>query len=61
MEGEKLYRLSQVAEAANLSVRTVQLHVEKGALKVKRVGPHRLPRVPESELRKYLGGDDDKG
>lgn len=57
MEGEKLYRLSQVAEAANVSLRTVQTHVSKGALVVKRVGPYRLPRVPESALRDYL----DKG
>lgn len=60
MDGERLYRLSQVAEAANLSLRTIQLHVEKGALKVQRVGPARLPRVKESELRKYLGDDDQR-
>ena len=59
VEGEKLYRLSQVADAANLSVRTIQTHVEKGALKVRRVGPAKLPRVTESELKKYLGDDDD--
>lgn len=55
MEGERLYRLSQVADAANLSIRTVQTHVEKGALEVQRVGPAKLPRVKESELRRYLG------
>lgn len=55
MTGEKLYRLSHVAEAADLSLRTIQTHVEKGLLKVKRVGPYRLPRVPESEMKKYLG------
>jgi hypothetical protein len=57
VEGERLYRLSQVADAANLSVRTVQNHVEKGALKVRRIGPYRHPRVTESELKKYLDED----
>lgn len=54
MQGEKLYRLSTLANAADVSLRTVQRHAEKGLIDVKRVGPHRLPRVPESEFRKYL-------
>jgi predicted site-specific integrase-resolvase len=52
--GEKLFRLSQVADAAEVSLRTVQRHCEKGLIVVRRVGPYRLPRVPESEMRKYL-------
>lgn len=55
MSGEKLYMLSQVAQAANLSLRTVQTHIEKGALKIQRVGPFKRPRVSETELKKYLG------
>lgn len=55
MDGERLYRLSQVADAANLSLRAVQTHVQKGALHVRRIGPAKLPRVTETELRKYLG------
>lgn len=58
-DGEKLYRLAQVAERANLSIRAVETHVQKGALKVVRVGPHRRPRVREGELKKYLGMPDD--
>jgi hypothetical protein len=54
VDGEKLYRLSTIAEAADLTLRTVQRHVEKGLLPVKRVGPYGLPRVKESEMRKYL-------
>lgn len=61
MEGERLFRLSQVADAADLSLRTVQNHVQKGALKVQRVGPAKLPRVTESELRKYLGKPGEPG
>jgi predicted site-specific integrase-resolvase len=58
---EKLYRLSTLADAANVSLRTVQQHVEKGLVQVRRVGPYGLPRVPESEFRKYLDiSKDDK-
>ena len=53
--GEKLYKLSTVADAASVSMRTVQRHVEKGLIEVRRVGPYGLPRIPESEVRKYLG------
>lgn len=61
MEGEKLYRLSALAEASGFTLRTVQKHVEKGLLEVRRVGPHRLPRVTETEMKKYLDDSrDDK-
>jgi hypothetical protein len=56
---EKVYRLSHVAARADLSLRTVEHHVLKGALKVVRVGPARRPRVTESEMRRYLGFDKD--
>jgi DNA-binding transcriptional MocR family regulator len=52
--GERLYRLRALADASGLSLRTVQKHAEKGLIKLKRVGPFRLPRVTESEYRKYL-------
>lgn len=52
--GEKLYKLSQLADAANVSIRTVQTHVEKGLVEVRRVGPFRLPRVTEKEFKKYI-------
>jgi len=55
MTSEKLYKLSQVATAASVSVRTVQKHVSDGKINVKRIGPYRLPRVSETELRRYLG------
>ena len=58
---EKLYKLSAIAERADLSLRTVQQHVAKGALKVVRIGPNRAPRVPESEARRYLGQDPENG
>ncbi len=54
---EKLFRLDQVAEAANLSLRTIQTHVRNGDLKVVRVGPSKRPRVLESDMRRYLGCD----
>jgi predicted site-specific integrase-resolvase len=56
-----LYRLSALADAAAVSLRTVQQHVEKGLVKVRRIGPYGQPRVPESEFRKYLDiAKDDK-
>lgn len=58
---EKLHRLSSVAERADLSIRTVRHHVQKGALKVCHVGPGRVPRVADSELRRYLGLKDTPG
>jgi excisionase family DNA binding protein len=54
-DGEKLYRLSVVAERADLTLRTVQKHVENGDLRIVRVGPYRRPRVRESDMEKYLG------
>lgn len=57
-DGEKLYRLSTVADRSGLSLRTVQKHVENGHLKVVRVGPFRRPRVRESDMRRYLGEDE---
>ena len=59
MTSEKLYKLSTLAERADLSVRTIQKHVEKGLLDVRRVGPYRVPRVTETEFKRYL--DDIKG
>lgn len=53
-DGEKLYKLSQLADAANVSIRTVQTHVEKGLVEVRRVGPFRLPRITEKEFKKYI-------
>lgn len=52
---EKVYRLATVAERADLAISTVEKHVREGFLKVVRVGPHKRPRVKESELRRYLG------
>lgn len=60
MDGEKLYRLSQVADAASVSVRTVQAHAQAGKLKIQRVGPYGLPRVTEKEMEKYLGKKTDE-
>jgi hypothetical protein len=54
---EKLYRLSSLASAAEVDLRTVQNHVKKGLIKVRRVGPYGHPRVSESEFRKYVGLD----
>ncbi len=51
---EKLYKLSALAEASGFKLRTVQKHVEKGLVKVRRIGPHKLPRVTETEFKKYL-------
>jgi len=56
-DGEKLYKLSQLADAANVSLRTVQKHAAEGKLKVRRIGPHALPRVTESEKKRYLDDD----
>lgn len=55
LEGERLYMLSQVADRAQLTLRTIQNHVAQGALKVTHVGPFHRPRVKASELEKYLG------
>lgn len=57
--GEKLYRLSTVADRAGFSLRTVQKHIENGDLKVVRVGPYRRPRVKETDMQRYLGNDPD--
>lgn len=59
---EKLYRLSRVADDADLSLRTVQKHVREGHLPVVKVGPYARPRVRESDYRRYLGekADDSK-
>jgi len=53
--GEKLYRLSRIADEADLTLRTVQKHVREGLLPVVRVGPHARPRVTEDARKKYLG------
>lgn len=58
-DDEKLYRLDTVADRAGFTLRTIQKHVENGDLKVVRVGPSKRPRVRESEVRRYLGLDDD--
>lgn len=64
MDGQKLYRLSRIADEADLNLRTVQKHVRSGYLPVVRVGQYQRPRVTEAERQKYLGlvkkpGDDD--
>lgn len=53
--GEQLYRLSSLAKQADVSIRTLERHIEKGLIDVVRVGPTRRIRVTESERRKYLG------
>lgn len=60
MDHEKLYRLSALADAADLNLRTIQKHVAKGLVKVVRVGPYGVPRVKESEFQRYLGENKDR-
>lgn len=55
VEGQKLYRLSRIADDADLNLRTVQKHVRSGHLSVVHVGPYQRPRVTEAERQKYLG------
>jgi excisionase family DNA binding protein len=57
-DGERLYKLSAVADRVGCSYRTLQRHVEKGALPVVRIGPTKRVRVTETALRRYLGNDD---
>lgn len=60
VQGERLYKLSKVADEASVSKRTLENHVRKGLVKVRRVGPHGALRIPESERMKYLGLDKDE-
>jgi excisionase family DNA binding protein len=57
---EKMYRLSAVAERADLSLRTIQEHAREGKLKVVRIGGQRIQRVRESELKRYLDAKDER-
>lgn len=56
---ERLVPLSEVANRAGLTLRTIQNHVAKGALKVVRVGPYKRIRVRESDVERYVGNVDD--
>lgn len=56
---DRLMTLNEVAERANLNVRTVERHVEKGALPVVRVGPSKRPRVKPADAARYLGEHDE--
>lgn len=50
---DRLYKLSEVAQAVALPLRTVQRDVEKGVVSVRRVGPHKQPRITADELANY--------
>jgi hypothetical protein len=52
--GEKLYRLSTIADKADLPIRTVREHARKGILPTVRVGTNRVKRVRESDAKRYL-------
>jgi excisionase family DNA binding protein len=56
-EIKRLYTIREVAEKAQVTEVTVYRHVDKGALRVTRVG--RCIRVPEDSLLEYLGLTDD--
>ncbi len=49
----KLFKVSEVAEAARVTPMTVYNHINKGALRAVKVGGS--VRVPEDSLREYLG------
>lgn len=53
MDGERLYKLSTVADNLDLHVRTVQKYAREGKIQTVRVGPMRLLRVRESDFKKF--------
>lgn len=52
----KLYTLDEVAELVNITRRTLYKHIEEGKLKATKVGGRW--RVSDSNLRKYINGED---
>jgi excisionase family DNA binding protein len=53
MDGERLYKLSTVADNLDLNVRTVQKYAREGKLRTVRVGPMRLLRVREIDFKTF--------
>ena len=53
MNGEKVLKLSTVADRLDLSVRTVRKYVREGAIPAHRIGPNQLLRVRESDLKEF--------
>lgn len=61
MTGDRLFKLSSVAERLDLSVRTVQKYVREGALTAIRIGPNQLLRVRDSELQRFAKSKNGNG
>lgn len=54
MDGDKLLKLSTVAERLDMSVRTVRKYVREGALPARRIGPNQLLRVKGSDVERFM-------
>jgi excisionase family DNA binding protein len=52
---ERLYRVSELAERAAVSKRTIWRHIQKVALEVVRIGPHQRIRLTKAACRFYAG------
>jgi excisionase family DNA binding protein len=54
MDGDKLLKLSTVAEKLDMNVRTVRKYVREGALPARRIGPNQLIRVKDSDVERFI-------
>ena len=57
MTTEPLYTIREVATRLHLHPDTVRSWIEKGALKVIRIGPTQLIRIPESALQSLMSSN----